>query len=279
LTVPPIVVAKDRHRPSGRGKQHGHGGGAKGGAGALGDVHNFLITCQNKAGSHKRRMRFEKLMNRSGLKFEVVPCVEGTADNVAAAVRDGLLGSKARHAYNGVTAQGHDRSEVMGSAISHLRLLKMVAGGNASIVNVFEDTEAILPNYKERRAELLANLPSELDIVKLNVKRPAGRKVNFVHAGRWLHVSVFRMHSSLSPTLNFGLNNYVVTRNGASKILKWSARFEAEGRWETWDQYLLYRFYKESKKRGSFVGFTVSTSVMSVSCPDNHKVQAELCKK
>lgn len=165
-----------------------------------------------------------------------------------------------------MTAQGLSRELLMGRTITHLRLLKAMLEGNITVANIIEDSEITLAKYRERRAELLARLPEDLDIVKLDARRPAGRKVQFGR-GSWMHGNIFRMVSTLSPSLNNGLTNYVITKKGAEKILNKSKGFDSFGRWEHWDQYLLSKLLKESsKKKGAFVGFAVTMDTLSTNC-------------
>jgi len=238
---------------------------------------NFVISCN--ARNSKRLKRFERHMKDAGLDFEVVQCVKGTPSEARAAVLEGLIGAQAMYALSGFTAKGMQRSAVIGRAITHIRLLSRIVGGNSTVANVFEDAEVVVPHYKERRAEMLLRLPANLDVVKMNVKHPAGRKVAFSPKGkthydyqhqRWSRASMFRMISTLSPTLNVGMTNYMVTQKGAKKILKWSKSYDSYGKWESWDQYLLSKYYKDAKARG-WCGFTVSADVLSMNCNDpNH---------
>jgi len=240
-------------------------------------VRNVVISC-----NEKRLARFQRLMARSGLTFDVAPCIKGSSHNIRSAVRDNLIGAGSIWMATGLSSRGKDRSQIMSDAISNLRLLQNISVGNATVVNIFSDREVVWQTYKERRFELLTHLPDNLDMVKMNVKQPAGRKVKIPRAGIWMQGNVFRMHSTLSPIVNVGMSNYIVTKQSAAKIVKWSRGFDSAGKWETLDQFLLSKFYKESRKRGHFVAFTVTTSLLSVRCDEralpHTRKEAELCR-
>mmetsp|Transcript_113456 Transcript_113456/g.367010 ORF Transcript_113456/g.367010 Transcript_113456/m.367010 type:complete len:583 (-) Transcript_113456:48-1796(-) len=246
-------------------------------AAAVEKVRNVVISC-----NEKRLARFQRLMARSGLTFDVAPCIKGSSHNIRSAVRDNLIGAGSIYMATGLSSGGRDRSQIMGDAISNLRLLQNISVGDATVVNIFSDREVVWQTYKERRFELLTHLPDNLDMVKMNVKQPAGRKVKIPRAGIWMQGNVFRMHSTLSPIVNVGMSNYIVTKQSAAKIVKWSRGFDSAGKWETLDQFLLSKFYKESRKRGHFVAFTVTTSLLSVRCEErvlaHTRKEGELCR-
>mmetsp|Transcript_24098 Transcript_24098/g.36043 ORF Transcript_24098/g.36043 Transcript_24098/m.36043 type:complete len:102 (-) Transcript_24098:311-616(-) len=81
-----------------------------------------------------------------------------------------------------------------------------------------------------------------------------------------MHGNIFRMHPGLSPAVNVGLTNFLVTKKAAQRILEWGRTFDSSGKWQSLDQHLLSRFYKESKVRANFAGFTVTNNALSVRC-------------
>merc|ERR1719330_571703 len=234
-------------------------------------------------------------MKQGGLNFTVFPCVRGGVHEVSAAIQEGLLGPGAVAALQGTTRKGTPRAELLGKAISHLRLIKQIADSNFSgVVNIFEDQEVVTEKFGARRGELLKDLRKmqhHFDMVKLAAKMPGGLQIDFPdrpgQSGHpWSYRNVFKMTATLSPTVNGGLSNYVVTKQGAAKILKVVAgRFDTFGRWESLDQYLLSRLIKDMKKpkKKAFVGFTVQTKVLSFNCHPGRSgklsaAEAQTCK-
>lgn len=256
------------------------------------DIPNYVISC---SGKKNRLGRFRKYMKKQGLNFTVFPCVKATAEEVTKAISDDLLGPGALLALSGTTKQGLSRVELLGNAISHLRLLQLIAGSPAPTANVFEDQEVLHDLFALRRRELLAVIKRSKvhwDLVKLDAKQPGGMKISFSgHSHDWLHGNIFKMVSTLSPMVNSGLGDYIVTKEGAGKIVKFAgARFDTFGRWETFDQFMLSRIIKDLKKQQKlqkkkvFVGLAVQTSVFSFNCHAGRSgtltpTQVARCKK
>lgn len=240
------------------------------------DVPNYVISC---SGKERRLARFRMSMERQGLNITLVPCSRGGVTEVQRAIKDGLLGPAAIAAVGGLTKKGLTRPDLLGEAISHLRLLQLIAGegGPASgLANVFEDEEVLTSKFMARRHDLLQILQkvhggNHFDMVKLDVKVAGGQKVRFSHPGlQWLNGNVFKMVPSLSPQMNCGLGSYIITKQGASKVLKLtSGKFDTFGRWETFDQFMLSRVIADIRKKAKknpFVGFAVQTQVMLFNC-------------
>lgn len=279
-SVVPVVGPVHRNQSNATHKPHPKFG-AK-------DVPNFVINCRKKV---KRMSRFRKHMQQNGLNVTVFPCVHANVSEVSQAIDEGLLGPGALVALEGTTRKGKPRGELLGKAISHLRLLKHIAGSNyTGVVNIFEDMEVVSAKFAAHRGELLKDLRKTqhgFDMVKLAAKMPGGLPIEFGGLGRaWSHRNVFKMTATLSPTVNGGLSDYVVTKQGAAKILRLvGGKFDTFGRWESLDQFLLSKLIKDLKKpkKHPFVGFTVQTRVLSFNCHPGRSgkqsaVEAKTCK-
>lgn len=243
---------------------------------------NYIIHCPLRT---KRLKRFGNQMKRAGLNFTLVTCATGTAQEVNEAVRDGLIGAGAAQATKGITVKGESRAALIGSAITHLGLMRQIAGGTAQVANVLEDQEILHWEFRKRRNDLLRRFGPNFDLVKLDARRPAGQRVDFVRASRWMGGNVFRISSTLSPTMNMGLGNYMVTKQGATKILRLAKNYDTFGRWESFEQYLMSKILKEmkAKKKKGFIGYTVQTSALSFNCQPGRNArltmqQVEQCK-
>jgi len=223
---------------------------------------SFVIHCEK---DKPRLARFAKHMKQAKVSFTVAPCAHGDAKSVDDAVRDGLLPASARKAVHGRTTLGFDRSRLIAEAIAHLRVLKVVAHSNTSVLaNIFEDTEVVHADYRKRLNQLLRHLPASLDLVKLNVLRPAGVKLSMGNRSSWMHGKVFRMRSRTSPRMNQWLSNYLVTRRGAQRILQIGRMYDTFGSWEIFDVFVLAHLH--SRKLGQFRGFSVDTGLLSTHC-------------
>jgi len=226
---------------------------------------NFVIHCP---WDQKRLTRFSRHMEEAGVSFAVVPCVTGTYQEVAAAVREGLLPNRALKATRGWSRHGQRRSEMIGLAIAHLRALKVVANSSVEqpmVANIFEDTEVVHPNFRTRRNQLLELLPQDMDLVKLSVLRPAGMRLIVGNSSEWMYRKIFRMRPRTSPLNNLWLSNYVVTRRGAQRILQIGRKYDTFGTREIFDVFVLAHLYSLHKAHG-FHGFAVESELLSTHC-------------
>jgi len=221
---------------------------------------NVVITCRN---SPQQLKRFRKFMEKANMTFQVVHCVNVTPKTVAAAVHDGLLPYTAKMAFHGLTTLGIKRSMLIGTAISHLRVLRSISVGSVPIVNVFDDSEIVLPNFEARRNKLLSVLPKDLEYVNLNALHPAGDRVLF--SDRSLRGKAYRMKTGLSPLTNGWMSNYIVSKRGARRLLQACRSYDTFGRWELFDEHILSTLY--SSPLHSFHGFSVKTNFLSIHCP------------
>merc|ERR1712217_560120 len=112
---------------------------------------------------------------------------------------------------------------------------------------------------------------NHFDLVKLDVKQAGGQKTRFFRLEQhWMNGNVFKMVPNLSPWVNSGLGSYIITKQGASKVLSLThGKFDTFGRWENFDQFLLSRVLfdlRTPKKKDVFVGFAVQTNVLLFNC-------------
>jgi len=231
----------------------------------LPEPRSFVIHCEKET---SRMARFRKHMAKAQVDFSVVLCSTGSQKSVSAAVREGLLPRSAQKATRGKTRQGLERANLIAVAISHLKVLKMVAESDSKehmLANIFEDTEVVSENFRKRRNQLLGRLPHYLELVKLNVLRPAGVRLSLGNASEWMYGKVFRLRGRTSPLMNLWLSNYVVTRRGAQRILEIGRTFDTFGSWEMFDVYVLAHLYGASGRKGLHA-FSVQTGVMSTHC-------------
>jgi len=225
------------------------------------EVQTLVISC-----SKKRMARLKTQMTKQNVTFTLSPCVTGSDANVAKAVQEGMIGPGASAMLSGLSNKGTAFNKIFGQALSTLKALQTVAEGSAEVVNIVEDREGVWSDYVKRRSELLLLLRDRWDIVKLNARHATGRTVRIHAKGSWMHGNIFRMHPGLSPAVNVGLTNFLVTKKAAQRILEWGRTFDSSGKWQSLDQHLLSRFYKESKVRANFAGFTVTNNALSVRC-------------
>lgn len=225
---------------------------------------NFVIHCPKDA---QRLLRFTAHMRIAGIAFKPVPCYSGTLHNVNSAIHEGLIPQSAKKATRGKTRQGLDRAMLIGIAIAHLRLMKFVAQGGTVVANVFEDDEVVRSDFRTRRDQLLGQLPSGLDLVKLNAMRPAGIKLKFNGTNRFKG-EVFQMKKRLSPLMNVWTGNYVITSWGAQKILNVGRHYNTFGRWESFDMFVLDALFgiRRMSHTDGFLGFSVQSNLLSIHC-------------
>lgn len=232
--------------------------------GAVPGAVTIVIQCSSATRKMERCRRHLQL---AGISFETIKCHSGSAKDVEQAVKDGLILPSAVTAKNhGNTRRGHTRDSILGAAITHLRIMKLVAEGNASFVNVIHENEVVNNNFRMQRSVLLSQLPHNLDYVNFNAWHPAGLRVKL---RKKLGARVFKMQAGLSPRLNRWLGNYVVSRAGARKILSIGSEYDSCGAWEVFDEFLLSKLYGESPDMGGFLGFSVQTNTLSVRCGDH----------
>eukprot|EP00928_Gymnodinium_smaydae_P043387 TRINITY_DN29079_c0_g1_i1.p1 TRINITY_DN29079_c0_g1~~TRINITY_DN29079_c0_g1_i1.p1 ORF type:complete len:864 (+),score=110.05 TRINITY_DN29079_c0_g1_i1:59-2593(+) len=268
LALPSVLEEKARSKSA---KARGNGTSLS--RGSVPEPANYVLNCEQKS---ERFERFKHAMDKANLTFETVACAHGSVPSVEEAVREGLLAPSAMLATEGRTRQGLERSTLVGIAISHLRLLHRIAHGQDPVANIFEDTEVVYATFRARRNLLLRVLPLKgkndrpFDFVNLNALRASGDKVfkksSLPVEGLWMHNKVFRMKRGLSPFTNGWIGNYVVTREGARKLLRLGHDYDTFGKWESFDMYLLSNINKKSAVGGSFRGYTVMTNVLSVHC-------------
>merc|ERR1712232_511507 len=216
-------------------------------------------------------------IQESNLTFKLSPCSTGTRQEVQQAIQEGFLPKSALQAMHGNTRKGVKRSELIGKALGHLRLMKVIVNQPSNLVNVFVDLEVVLADFRTHRNELLGHLPRRLDFVNLNPRQTAGQKVQLkpekshgqlskpAKAMERIRGKVFHLTADLSPFTNERLSNYIVSKRWAKKILDFGRSYDTFGKWETFDKYLLSKFY-DSARASDFAGFSVSTNTFSVCC-------------
>jgi len=236
-------------------------------ANGLPQPRNFVIQCPEA--EHRTEM-FHKAMRDAHLEYQVFPCVRATRAAVQQAVLEGLLPPSAAEATVGRTRMGQSRARLLGAAIAHLRLMKAIVRTKTKLANVFEDTERVYDTFLVRRNTLLGHLPKNIDLVNLNVLRPAGDHMKFKRAkltneSSWMRGAVFRVRPGLSPLTNGWMSNYVVTQRGAQKILDFGRGYDTFGKWESFDAYINSQVYAILDRR-SFIAYVVKTNKLSVHC-------------
>ncbi|CAK0809696.1 unnamed protein product [Prorocentrum cordatum] len=231
---------------------------------------NVVIHC---AQDTKKLQRFTKRMREANLSFEVFDCFTGSAREVSDAVRARLLPSTALGAVEGVTRAGLARKTLIGKAISHLRLMRKISSTSGwRTVNVFQDSEAMQTDFRWKRNALLGSLPRNTDFVNLNTLRPAGDRAfgntKLPKNKSWMMKHVFRMKQGLSPFTNGWLGNYVVTKRGVKRMMTQGSTYDTFGKWQTFEQHVFAQY--PAPRMAGFVGFSVSSGVMSVRCEMRH---------
>mmetsp|Transcript_21368 Transcript_21368/g.64724 ORF Transcript_21368/g.64724 Transcript_21368/m.64724 type:complete len:331 (+) Transcript_21368:1-993(+) len=254
---PPPWTRAHRSRP----------GGSQLLANGLREPVNFVVLCQHEG---VFQARFAQAMRRANLSFSARQCAGVSARAVKAAVREGLIHSTSLKAVKGLTKSGFERAELFSVAIAHIQILKTVAqdASGTMVANIFEASELVHPDFRERRNELLGRLPATLDLVKLNALRPSGSKVRMASPPSWLSGKVFQVQRRNSPpNSNLWLSNYVVTSRGARKLLKVARRYDTFAPWELLDMLLVAQPYVHAGHAYQF--FSVQTNTLSTHC-NNH---------
>merc|ERR1712113_1231748 len=80
-----------------------------------------------------------------------------------------------------------------------------------------------------------------------------------------MHGKVFRMKARLSPLTNLWMSNYVISSEGARRVLKIARGYDTFGAWEMFDVFMLSKLYGVSHM-GGFVGFTVEENELATIC-------------
>lgn len=238
-----------------------------------GELVTFLMKCSG--GSKKKFYRSRKYLRLAGVSFETVECSSGTAQDIERAVEDGLVPASAAKGPGGFTRKGQSRDSALAAAITHLRVMRRVAAGNAKFVNIIHDTEVVGGSFQKHRAAILNQLPRDLDFVNLNARRPSGQRVKLQ---RKLQFRVFKITRGLSPRLNRWLSNYVVSQAGAKKILAIGSEYDSFGVWEDFDEFLLSRMHTAlPAEAGGFLGFSVQMNAVSYHCREQSEKNSN-CK-
>lgn len=114
---------------------------------------------------------------------------------------------------------------MIGCFLSHKKCWQLCAEEAAGPLIVFEDDVVVTPDFRDRLADAMNNLPDDWDVLLLGAVGAVSPKyyhVNFLHsilAGglRWPRWHSADVHEPMRP---FGTHAYVISERGAAKLLQ-----------------------------------------------------------
>lgn len=168
----------------------------------------FVISLK---GSHARRAAMAAQMERCGLPFEFFDAVDGRSLDVTAQPRyDGMR----RLAFFGKHLTGGE----WGCLLSHFALYEKMIAADIPRCVIFEDDALLAPEFRQI-LETILSTDFQYDLVRFmgstKIARKGYRKILKVGGDLWL---------GRLPSIHGGAHAYLITQQGARKMLAYAAR-------------------------------------------------------